>query len=70
MFLASLMAILGASLDFATQSASNNTLTTKYLPLLIILGWEINFIAIILAIQSIEKSLPIVLLKHPKDDGS
>ena len=69
MFLASLMAILDASLDFAIQFASNNTLATKSLPLLFILDWGINLIAVILAIQSIEKSLPIVLFKHPADDG-
>ena len=61
MFIASLMAVFDASLDFLISSISPETLAPILLFLLFIVGWIVNLLAVILTILSMELFLPVII---------
>ena len=61
MFIASLMAVFDASLDFLISSISPETLAPILLFLLFIVGWIVNLLAVILTILSMELLLPVII---------
>ena len=60
MFLASLMAVFDAALDFLIGSLPINTLPEPILGSLFVLGWLVNLIAVLLSIRSLEQYLPVM----------
>ena len=61
MFIASLMAVFDASLDFLISSISPDTLAPILLFFLFIVGWIVNLLAVILTILSMELFLPVII---------
>lgn len=61
MFLASLMAVFDAALDFLISSLPANILPSPIWGSLFVLGWIVNLIAVLLAIRSMEGYLPVIL---------
>lgn len=61
MFIASLMAVFDASIDFLISSVSPESLAPSILLLLFIVGWVVNLFAVILTLTSMELFLPVML---------
>ena len=61
MFIASLMAVFDASLDFLISSISPESLAPIVLTWLFILGWSVNLMAVIFTLISMELFLPIII---------
>ena len=61
MFIASLMAVFDASLDFLISSISPETLAPILLFFLFTVGWIVNLLAVILTILSMELFLPVII---------
>ena len=61
MFIASLMAVFDASLDFLISTISPESLAPIALTWLFILGWSVNLIAVIFTLISMELFLPIMV---------
>jgi hypothetical protein len=60
MFLASLMAVFDAALDFLIGSLPASHLPGPIWESLFVLGWFVNLIAVLLAIRSMEHYLPVI----------
>ena len=60
MFIASLMAVFDASLDFLIGYSSLDTQGTLPLASLLVLGRIVNLLEVILAIRSMELFLPVI----------
>ena len=65
MFIASLMAVFDASIDFLISSVSPESLSSSILISLFNLGWVVNLVAVILTLVSMELFLP-VMVSGPK----
>ena len=61
MFIASLMAVFDACLDFLISSVSTESIAPIALRLLFILGWSVNFMEVIFTLISMELFLPIII---------
>ncbi len=61
MFIASLMAVFDASLDFLISSISPESIAPTVLTWLFILGWSVNLLAVIFTLISMELFLPIII---------
>ena len=61
MFIASLMAVFDASLDFLISSITPGSLAPSVLSSLFVLGWGVNLIAVIFALVSMELFLPVMV---------
>ena len=61
MFIASLMAVFDASLDYLISSITPESLAPPVLTSLFILGWSVNLIAVIFALISMDLFLPIMV---------
>ncbi len=61
MFIASLMAVFDASIDFLISSVSPESLASSILFSLFIIGWFVNLLAVILALTSMELFLPVMI---------
>lgn len=61
MFIASLMAVFDASIDFLISSVSPESLASSILFSLFIIGWFVNLLAVILALTSMELFLPVMV---------
>ena len=61
MFIASLMAVLDASLDYLISSIKPESLAPPVLSSLFILGWGVNLMAVIFALIAMELFLPIMV---------
>ena len=61
MFIASLMAVFDASIDFLIGSVSPESFASSILISFFILGWMVNLLAVILALVSMELFLPIMI---------
>ena len=61
MFIASLMAVFDASLDFLISTISPESLAPIALTWLFILGWSVNLIAVIFTLISMELFIPIIV---------
>ena len=61
MFIASLMAVFDASIDFLISSVSPESLATSILISLFIIGWFVNLLAVILTLTSMELFLPVMV---------
>lgn len=61
MFIASLMAVFDASIDFLISSVSPESLASSVLISFFILGWMVNLLAVILTLVSMELFLPIMI---------
>jgi len=71
MFSASLLAVFDAALDFLIGSTKSTGSTSALWSFLFGLGWLINLVAVVLALQSMEKFLPLLFHPHlPDQSGS
>ncbi len=61
MFIASLMAVFDASLDFLISFISPESIAPTVLTWLFILGWSVNLLAVIFTLISMELFLPIII---------
>ncbi len=61
MFIASLMAVFDASIDFLISSVPSESFSSSILISLFIVGWAINLLAVILTLTSMELFLPVML---------
>ena len=61
MFIASLLAVFDASIDFLISSVSPESLASSILISLFIVGWVVNLFAVILTLTSMELFLPVML---------
>ena len=61
MFIASLMAVFDASIDFLISSISPESLASIILIALFITGWIVNLLAVVLALYSMELFLPVMI---------
>ena len=61
MFIASLMAVFDASLDFLIGSVSPELIAPLLLYFLFIVGWVVNLLAVILTLASMELFLPVMV---------
>ena len=69
MFIASLMAVFDASIDFLISSISPESLASIILIALFITGWIVNLLAVVLALYSMELFLPVMIAgPTPKPD--
>lgn len=61
MFIASLMAVFDASIDFLISSISPESFASIILIALFMTGWIVNLLAVILALYSMELFLPVMI---------